>query len=155
MDYIVSDPVLVPPAERAHITENLLVMPHAYPRIYPCARTRLRSGRRTAPPGIGPGRSRHSRPRLIQSEDAMNPAKLPLVAQPARTPPLDIAQVSAQGFALHQQGRLAEAAEHYRAVLRQAPRHFDALHLAGVAAHGLGDDLSAEQQIRKALKLNP
>jgi predicted O-linked N-acetylglucosamine transferase (SPINDLY family) len=30
MDYIVSDPVLVPPAERAHITENLLVMPHAY-----------------------------------------------------------------------------------------------------------------------------
>jgi len=85
----------------------------------------------------------------------MNPAKLPLVAQPARTPPLDIAQVFAQGFALHQQGRLAEAAEHYRAVLRQAPRHFDALHLAGVAAHGLGDDLSAEQQIRKALKLNP
>ncbi|MDR7271048.1 putative TPR repeat methyltransferase [Pelomonas saccharophila] len=36
-----------------------------------------------------------------------------------------------QGLALHQQGRLAEAEQHYRRVLRTAPTHFDALHLLG------------------------
>jgi predicted O-linked N-acetylglucosamine transferase (SPINDLY family) len=87
----------------------------------------------------------------------MNSFRVPS-ARPGSPPPvpqIDLAQVFARGFALHQQGQLAQAAEHYRTVLRQAPRHFDALHLAGVAAHGLGDDVTAEDLIRKALKLNP
>ena len=36
-----------------------------------------------------------------------------------------------RGLALHQQGRLAEAEQHYRRMLRTAPTHFDALHLLG------------------------
>lgn len=36
-----------------------------------------------------------------------------------------------KGLALHQQGRLPEAEQHYRRVLRTAPTHFDALHLLG------------------------
>jgi predicted TPR repeat methyltransferase len=38
----------------------------------------------------------------------------------------------AQGLALHQQGRLAEAEPLYRRVLRATPTNFDALHLLGV-----------------------
>ena len=83
----------------------------------------------------------------------MPEAKLPFAVSPA--PLFDLNQVFARGFALHQEGRLADAAEHYRTVLRHAPQHFDALHLAGVVAHGLGDDVAAEKQIRKALKVNP
>ncbi len=36
-----------------------------------------------------------------------------------------------KGLALHQQGRLAEAEQHYRRMLRTAPTHFDSLHLLG------------------------
>ena len=39
-----------------------------------------------------------------------------------------------QGLALHQQGKFAEAERIYEDVLRQAPAHFDALHLLGVIA---------------------
>jgi predicted O-linked N-acetylglucosamine transferase (SPINDLY family) len=38
------------------------------------------------------------------------------------------------GFALHQQGRIAEAERIYAEVLRSAPRHFGALHSLGVIA---------------------
>ena len=69
--------------------------------------------------------------------------------------PIDAGQMFAQGFALHQQGRLAEAGACYAAVLRVLPNHFDALHLSGVIAHGHGDDRLSEQLIRRALKLNP
>lgn len=69
--------------------------------------------------------------------------------------PLDINQLLSQGFAHHQQGRLAEAEAHYAAILRIMPQHFDALHLSGVIAHARGEDARAEQLIRKAIKLNP
>lgn len=36
-----------------------------------------------------------------------------------------------KGLALHQQGRLPEAEQHYRRMLRTAPTHFDTLHLLG------------------------
>ncbi len=36
-----------------------------------------------------------------------------------------------KGLALHQQGRLPEAEQHYRRMLRTAPTHFDSLHLLG------------------------
>src|SRR6516162_7483401 len=39
-----------------------------------------------------------------------------------------------QGLALHQQARFAEAERAYEEVLRQEPRHFDALHLLGIIA---------------------
>lgn len=39
-----------------------------------------------------------------------------------------------RAFAAHQQGRLPDAAQGYREVLRLAPTHTDALHLLGVLA---------------------
>lgn len=39
-----------------------------------------------------------------------------------------------RGLTLHQQGRLDEAEDLYRRVLRRRPNHFDALHLLGVIA---------------------
>lgn len=54
--------------------------------------------------------------------------------------------------ALHRQGRLAEAAEAYSALLRANPNDPDALHLLGVVAYQRGDFLGAIELIRRALK---
>lgn len=60
-----------------------------------------------------------------------------------------------QALALHQQGRLAEAENAYREVLRHAPEHFDALHLLGVLALQTLRTESGVELIAKALALNP
>lgn len=60
-----------------------------------------------------------------------------------------------QAFALHQQGRLREAARGYDAVLRLAPKHFDALHLRGVTALQAGAPDQAAAHIRQALAVDP
>lgn len=44
-----------------------------------------------------------------------------------------------QAVALHQAGRLDEAAAAYERVLQQAPGQFDATHLSGVVALQRGD----------------
>jgi len=60
-----------------------------------------------------------------------------------------------QAVALHQSGRLDEAAALYRAILKQAPGHFDATHLLGVIAlqHGQLDE--ARTLIARALESKP
>jgi tetratricopeptide (TPR) repeat protein len=59
-----------------------------------------------------------------------------------------------QGLALHQQGKLADAARLYGEVLQQQPNHFDALHLLGViAAQNKKTELAVEL-ITKAIRLN-
>src|SRR3974377_1128789 len=60
-----------------------------------------------------------------------------------------------QGIALHQQGRLAEAAKLYEEVLRYAPANFDALHLLGVIAFQTRRTQGAVELITKAIELNP
>ena len=57
----------------------------------------------------------------------------------------------AQGLALHQQGQLDAAREHYRAVLATHPAHADALHLLGVLCHQQGDSAAAIHLIEQAL----
>ena len=52
---------------------------------------------------------------------------------------------------LHQAGRLTEARAIYEAVLRQQPRHFDAMHFLGVIAHQGGDHRAAVQLIDRAI----
>ncbi|MEZ0262853.1 MAG: tetratricopeptide repeat protein [Alphaproteobacteria bacterium] len=56
---------------------------------------------------------------------------------------------------LHQQGKIAEAAEIYRDIIAEQPRNFDANHLLGVALLQQGDATGAEMQLRVALNINP
>ncbi|HXA99055.1 MAG TPA: tetratricopeptide repeat-containing glycosyltransferase family protein [Steroidobacteraceae bacterium] len=59
-----------------------------------------------------------------------------------------------QGLALHQQGKLADAARIYSEVLQQQPNHFDALHLLGVIAAQTKKTELAVELITKAIRLN-
>src|SRR6185503_19540699 len=61
----------------------------------------------------------------------------------------------AEGFALHQQGRLAEAQQRYRRVLELQPRHAHALHLSGLIARQTNDPLRAIELIDQALEIEP
>ncbi len=69
-------------------------------------------------------------------------------------PPARISPAHAKlqrAVALHQSGKLAEAANLYREVLRLEPRNFDALHLSGVAARAQGNAKLAVELIGRAL----
>lgn len=59
----------------------------------------------------------------------------------------------ADAIALHQSGRLAEAAVAYARLLADAPHHADAHHLLGVVRSQKGDASGAEASIRQALHL--
>src|SRR5580693_851618 len=59
-----------------------------------------------------------------------------------------------QGLALHQQGKVADAARIYSEVLQQQPNHFDALHLLGVIAAQTSKTELAVELITKAVRLN-
>jgi tetratricopeptide (TPR) repeat protein len=60
----------------------------------------------------------------------------------------------ADAFALHQQGKLAEAETQYRAILADAPDHAGTHHLLGLVLHQLGRHEAALQSIRRAIELN-
>ncbi|MBW8760381.1 MAG: tetratricopeptide repeat protein [Burkholderiales bacterium] len=60
-----------------------------------------------------------------------------------------------QAVALHQAGRLDEAATAYEQLLQQFPGQFDAMHLLGVIALQRGDLAAAERQITQALASKP
>jgi len=60
-----------------------------------------------------------------------------------------------QAVALHQAGRLDEAAAAYQQFLQQHPGQFDATHLLGVIALQRGDLAAAERQITQALASKP
>jgi tetratricopeptide (TPR) repeat protein len=70
---------------------------------------------------------------------------------------LDTAPVPsvAPALALHQQGRLDEAAALYAAVLARDPRDADALHLFGVLRHQQGRSVEALRFVAAALKAKP
>ncbi len=59
-----------------------------------------------------------------------------------------------QGLALHQQGKLTDAARLYGEALQQQPNHFDALHLLGVIAAQTKKTELAVELITKAIRLN-
>jgi predicted O-linked N-acetylglucosamine transferase (SPINDLY family) len=69
--------------------------------------------------------------------------------------PPGVTALFGQALALHQAGRLIEAERLYAEVLRSHPRHFDSLHLLGVAHHQRGRYEEAIRQIDAALKENP
>ncbi len=59
-----------------------------------------------------------------------------------------------EAFALHQQGKLAEAEVQYHAILADAPDHAGTHHLLGVVQHQLGRHEAALQSITRAIALN-
>jgi predicted O-linked N-acetylglucosamine transferase (SPINDLY family) len=60
-----------------------------------------------------------------------------------------------EAVALHNRGRLQEAEEIYRAVLKAAPEQSDALHLLGILAAQRGDSAGAAELIGRALLCDP
>jgi tetratricopeptide (TPR) repeat protein len=60
-----------------------------------------------------------------------------------------------EAFALHAQGKLAEAERAYAEILRRQPRNFQALHLLGVVALQQGQTERGIDLLRQALKLEP
>ena len=70
-------------------------------------------------------------------------------------PSRDIANAFQNAVNLHQRGQLAQAELLYRAILKQAPKHFDALHFLGVIGYQQKHYEAARELIRRALKLNP
>ncbi len=65
------------------------------------------------------------------------------------------AALFAHAYALHRQGRLAEAAKAYEQVLHNDPRDFDALHLRGVIAARSGNPEEAVDLLERAIAVNP
>jgi len=68
---------------------------------------------------------------------------------------LTVAQALQLGIQHHQDGRLAEAEQHYRQILAAEPRQADALHLLGLIAHQVGRNDVAVEMICKAIALVP
>ena len=60
-----------------------------------------------------------------------------------------------EGLALHQAGQVAEARRAYEAVLARDPRHFDALHLLGVACVQSGEAERGAALIARAIAVSP
>lgn len=64
-------------------------------------------------------------------------------------------EILQRGVALHREGRLREAAEAYRQVLKADSRNADALNLLGQACCRLGEHQEAVRQLKKCLKIRP
>lgn len=67
----------------------------------------------------------------------------------------NLVQTFQNALAFHQQGQLDAAEPLYRQVLKQSPKHFDALHLLGVLQSQRGQHQAADELIAKAIKINP
>ncbi|MCX8520310.1 MAG: tetratricopeptide repeat protein [Rhodoferax sp.] len=80
------------------------------------------------------------------------PHPSPLAPAPLPQPLVNVLQ---QALAQHQQGQLAEAMALYQQVLAHQPRHFDALHMLGVAHIQAGQCAQAEALIAQALEIAP
>jgi protein O-GlcNAc transferase len=74
---------------------------------------------------------------------------------PQRQIPSAIQQKLQQALALHQRGKLSDAAKTYEEILEQRPAYFDALHLLGVVACQMKNLNRGEELISKAIKINP
>jgi predicted O-linked N-acetylglucosamine transferase (SPINDLY family) len=81
------------------------------------------------------------------------PRKPPRDASPTRSS--ELASAFDRALAFHQAGRLSEAEEMYRQILKAQPYHWDSLHFLGVIHYQRGDYKEAVRQIDAALKINP
>ena len=68
---------------------------------------------------------------------------------------LDLDRIFREALAHHQGGRLADAERLYRSILKAEPKHFDSLHLLGVAQAQSGRHGEALRHMDAAVKINP
>lgn len=61
----------------------------------------------------------------------------------------------AEGYSLHQQGKLAEAYASYQSVVAIDPLHFDAIHMSGVVALQTGNYPAAFDLLKRSIQLQP
>jgi predicted O-linked N-acetylglucosamine transferase (SPINDLY family) len=67
----------------------------------------------------------------------------------------DVAALFARARMCQQSGHFAEAEVGYRKILKKRPNHFEAWHALGVCAHQMGNSLTAERSLKRALLLDP
>jgi predicted O-linked N-acetylglucosamine transferase (SPINDLY family) len=67
----------------------------------------------------------------------------------------DLGEARNRALLLHQAGRIADAQAVCREILERAPRHFDALHLLGVAEYQSGRYEEADRLVAQALLVEP
>ena len=63
-----------------------------------------------------------------------------------------VGELFERGFALHQQGDLAGAAEYYGEAIQLDPGNPDLLHMLGIAAYQLGDLTAAADILARAVE---
>src|SRR5262249_48920897 len=80
--------------------------------------------------------------------------KPPMPNDPSANEPEFMARLR-EALALQQQGRLDEAEPIYRAVLSEAPDHFDALHLLGLIHYQRGQFAEAIPLFDRAIQIGP
>ena len=80
---------------------------------------------------------------------------VPRSNSPGSSSPAALAAKLQTALKLHQQGQLQRAEGLYREILKQQPRHFDALHFLGVAALQVGNAQATVDLISKAIAVNP
>jgi predicted O-linked N-acetylglucosamine transferase (SPINDLY family) len=76
----------------------------------------------------------------------------------AKAKPVSAAQVKArltEAVTLHKQGRLEQAKQIYKEILKSNPSHFDALHFLGLIALQEKDYREAADLLTKAIEINP
>ena len=67
----------------------------------------------------------------------------------------DIELMLQVGRALFREGLIAEAKEYFEIAVQQVPENAEAVAMVGYAQHRLGDDIGAEETLKKALQLDP
>ena len=60
-----------------------------------------------------------------------------------------------QAVQAHQSGKLSEAEGHYRKIIAQDPKNFDALHTLGIVCSSTGNIQEADGFFRAALSIDP
>ncbi len=71
------------------------------------------------------------------------------------SPGQSLTNILAEALRLHQSGNIGNAETLYRQILDVDPGHADALHLIGVIAYQVGDNIQAAEYISKAIAINP
>jgi protein O-GlcNAc transferase len=78
--------------------------------------------------------------------------------QPQNSPrdaSLEVGAAFNRALVFHQAGRLSEAEQVYRQILKDQPNHFDSLHFLGVIHYQRGNHAEAVRHIDAALRINP